>query len=73
MAATTWRGRSGRIAAALALGGASMLLQGNVGLRTNLDTTQIMRTSRLLDGSVWDGTDPAGYARSFNLHALNDH
>ncbi|WP_445936831.1 CmpA/NrtA family ABC transporter substrate-binding protein [Pseudomonas sp.] len=32
-----------------------------------------MRTSRLLDGSVWDGTDPAGYARSFNLHALNDH
>lgn len=29
-----------------------------------------MRRSTLLDGSVWDGSDPAGYARSFAIHAL---
>ena len=28
------------------------------------------RSSTLLDGRVWDGSDPAGYARSFALHAL---
>lgn len=31
-----------------------------------------MRSSQLLDGQRWDGTDPAGYARSFTLHALTD-
>jgi nitrate/nitrite transport system substrate-binding protein len=31
-----------------------------------------LRSSQLLDGKVWDGSDPAGYARSFKLHALND-
>jgi two-component system, oxyanion-binding sensor len=31
-----------------------------------------MRRSQLIDGKVWDGSDPAGYARSFKLHALND-
>ncbi|KAA8739066.1 ABC transporter substrate-binding protein [Pseudomonas koreensis] len=31
-----------------------------------------MRSSQLLDGKVWDGSDPAGYARSFKLHALSD-
>ncbi len=29
-----------------------------------------MRRSTLQDGRVWDGSDPAGYARSFDLHAL---
>ncbi|MEO4048941.1 CmpA/NrtA family ABC transporter substrate-binding protein [Pseudomonas sp. CAU 1711] len=29
-----------------------------------------MRRSTLLDGSTWDGSDPAGYARSFAIHAL---
>ena len=29
-----------------------------------------MRSSQLIDGKVWDGSDPAGYARSFRLHAL---
>jgi len=29
-----------------------------------------MRSARLMDGSHWDGSDPAGYARSFALHAL---
>lgn len=29
-----------------------------------------MRSSTLQDGKVWDGSDPAGYARSFELHAL---
>jgi nitrate/nitrite transport system substrate-binding protein len=29
-----------------------------------------MRSSRLLDGKTWDGSDPAGYARSFALNAL---
>lgn len=28
-----------------------------------------MRSSTLLDGSLWDGSDPAGYARSFAIHA----
>lgn len=32
-----------------------------------------MRSSRLLDGCVWDGSDPAAYACSFALHALNDY
>ncbi|MHB2059626.1 CmpA/NrtA family ABC transporter substrate-binding protein [Pseudomonas sp. SC3(2021)] len=31
-----------------------------------------MRSSQLLDGKVWDGSDPAGFARSFKLHALSD-
>jgi nitrate/nitrite transport system substrate-binding protein len=31
-----------------------------------------MRSSQLIDGKVWDGRDPAGYARSFKLHALAD-
>jgi len=31
-----------------------------------------MRSSQLIDGKVWDGSDPAGYARSFKLHALAD-
>lgn len=31
-----------------------------------------MRSSRLLDGSLWDGHDPAAYARSFALHAFSD-
>lgn len=31
-----------------------------------------MRRSQFLDGKTWDGSDPAGYARSFQLHALAD-
>ncbi|MGE7992227.1 CmpA/NrtA family ABC transporter substrate-binding protein [Pseudomonas sp. NPDC089554] len=31
-----------------------------------------MRSSLLIDGSRWDGSDPYGYARSFRLHALGD-
>jgi nitrate/nitrite transport system substrate-binding protein len=30
-----------------------------------------MRSSLLIDGSRWDGSDPYGYARSFSLHALD--
>ncbi|BCD87664.1 hypothetical protein PSm6_40710 [Pseudomonas solani] len=29
-----------------------------------------MRSATLMDGITWDGSDPAGYARSFRLHAL---
>lgn len=29
-----------------------------------------MRRSTLIDGRTWDGSDPAGYARSFPIHAL---
>ncbi len=29
-----------------------------------------MRPSTLIDGRLWDGSDPAGYARSFELNAL---
>ena len=31
-----------------------------------------MRSSQLIDGKRWDGCDPAGYARSFKLHAMSD-
>jgi two-component system, oxyanion-binding sensor len=31
-----------------------------------------MRSSQLIDGKVWDGSDPAAYARSFKLHAMVD-
>ncbi|WP_085674895.1 MULTISPECIES: CmpA/NrtA family ABC transporter substrate-binding protein [unclassified Pseudomonas] len=31
-----------------------------------------MRSSLLIDGTRWDGTDPYAYARSFRLHALGD-
>ena len=31
-----------------------------------------MRSSQLIDGKVWDGSDPAGYARSFKLHAMSN-
>ncbi|MHB0852852.1 CmpA/NrtA family ABC transporter substrate-binding protein [Stutzerimonas nitrititolerans] len=30
----------------------------------------VMRSAVLMDGSRWDGSDPAAYARSFALHAL---
>ncbi|MDD2056153.1 ABC transporter substrate-binding protein [Pseudomonas sp. GD03860] len=33
---------------------------------------QNMRSSQLIDGIAWDGSDPAAYARSFRLHALAD-
>ena len=33
---------------------------------------QDMRSSQLIDGKVWDGTDPTAYARSFTLHAMSD-
>ncbi|MEO6679650.1 MAG: nitrate ABC transporter substrate-binding protein, partial [Pseudomonas sp.] len=33
---------------------------------------QEMRSSQLIDGKVWDGSDPAGYARGFKLHAMSD-
>ena len=29
-----------------------------------------LRSSTLLDGKVWDGTDPVGYAASFGICAL---
>ncbi|EGH15226.1 nitrate transporter component, partial [Pseudomonas savastanoi pv. glycinea str. race 4] len=32
--------------------------------------TATLRSSQLIDGKVWDGSDPAGYARSFKLHSL---
>jgi len=31
-----------------------------------------MRSSILQDGTSWDGSAPAAYARSFRLHALAD-
>ncbi|MFO2465238.1 ABC transporter substrate-binding protein [Pseudomonas sp. 15FMM2] len=42
---------------------------GTVGVATREPE---MRSSQLIDGKVWDGSDPAGYARSFHLHALAD-
>ncbi|KUM44534.1 CmpA/NrtA family ABC transporter substrate-binding protein [Pseudomonas sp. EpS/L25] len=37
-----------------------------------LEVPATRRHSVLLDGRAWDGSDPAGYARSFDLHALAD-
>jgi nitrate/nitrite transport system substrate-binding protein len=37
-----------------------------------LEVPPAMRSSRLFDGKVWDGSDPAAYARSFELHAQTD-
>lgn len=34
--------------------------------------TEPMRSSQLADGTTWDGSNPAVYARSFALHALTD-
>ncbi|MEA9975898.1 MULTISPECIES: CmpA/NrtA family ABC transporter substrate-binding protein [unclassified Pseudomonas] len=31
-----------------------------------------MRSSQLIDGKIWDGSDPTAYAHSFKLHALVD-
>ena len=31
-----------------------------------------MRSSQLIDGKIWDGSDPTGYARSFKLHAMSE-
>jgi len=33
---------------------------------------QPMRRSTLIDGRVWDGSDPAGYAASFEIHSRGD-
>ncbi|NVZ99847.1 CmpA/NrtA family ABC transporter substrate-binding protein [Pseudomonas gingeri] len=33
---------------------------------------EVMRSSQLIDGKTWDGSDPAAYARGFTLHALHD-
>ena len=30
---------------------------------------EVMRSSTLMDGAVWDGKDPQGYAASFEVHA----
>ncbi|MFZ3152408.1 CmpA/NrtA family ABC transporter substrate-binding protein [Pseudomonas sp.] len=38
----------------------------------DIQVPQAMRSSQLLDGKCWDGSDPVGYARSFELHALTD-
>lgn len=38
----------------------------------NIGVPGELRSSTLLDGTTWDGTDPAGYARSFTLHAMAD-
>ncbi|AVE05115.1 CmpA/NrtA family ABC transporter substrate-binding protein [Pseudomonas palleroniana] len=38
-----------------------------VGVHAN---NEDMRSSQLIDGKVWDGSDPAAYARSFRLHAM---
>jgi nitrate/nitrite transport system substrate-binding protein len=31
--------------------------------------TNTLRTSTLIDGAVWDGTDPAAYAASFKIRS----
>ncbi|MCY1552634.1 Nitrate transport protein NrtA [compost metagenome] len=38
----------------------------------NINVPVDQRSATLIDGKTWDGSDPAGYARSFTLHALAD-
>jgi len=33
---------------------------------------ETMRSSQLIDGKIWDGSDPVGYASGFKLHAMTD-
>jgi nitrate/nitrite transport system substrate-binding protein len=35
--------------------------------------SNLHRTSRLMDGKLWNGSDPEGYATSFSIHALPAH
>ncbi|MGX4641597.1 CmpA/NrtA family ABC transporter substrate-binding protein [Massilia sp. SYSU DXS3249] len=35
--------------------------------------SRLMRSSRLMDGKVWDGSDPAGYAAAFAIHKRDTH
>jgi nitrate/nitrite transport system substrate-binding protein len=38
--------------------------------RVNVDVpADVMRSSKLMDGTVWDGTDPKNYAAGFEVHA----
>lgn len=39
----------------------------------NIPVPPAMRSSTLLDGKSWDGSNPVDYARSFALHALSDN
>jgi len=34
--------------------------------------TSMLRSSTLMDGKIWDGTNPTAYAHSFDLHAIAD-
>lgn len=48
-------------------------LYGEAAARVGVEVPdQPLRSATLIDGRVWDGQDPAGYARSFTLHALAD-
>ena len=38
----------------------------------DIEVPAAVRSSLLLDGKTWDGSNPAAYARSFDLHALAD-
>ena len=45
------------------------LYQGGAGLAGVALPSHAMRASVLIDGVVWDGGDPAGYAESFAIAA----
>jgi len=36
-------------------------------------SSSLMRTSRLMDGKAWNGSDPEGYAASFSINHLTAH
>ncbi|MNQ82342.1 hypothetical protein D3C85_973910 [compost metagenome] len=35
-----------------------------------IEVPALMRSATLIDGCIWDGSDPAEYARSFPIHSL---
>ena len=47
-------------------------LYGQAAAALGISVPAAMRSSLLLDGKTWDGSDPTAYARSFTLHALAD-
>ncbi|KTT63543.1 nitrate transporter [Pseudomonas oryzihabitans] len=65
------RGDPDYLAIARAVQCTELYSEAAAGLGLERPATQ--RSSTLLDGRPWDGSDPAGYARSFALHALTDH
>ncbi|MCY1429676.1 Nitrate transport protein NrtA [compost metagenome] len=45
-------------------------LYGQAAEALGIEVPALMRSSTLIDGRAWDGSDPVEYARSFPIHSL---